>query len=304
MIGCSSDNRKKNDKITVVCTTFPQYDWTREITKGCEDSFEIKQLIDNGLDLHNFQPSADDIICMQSADVLIYTGGESDAWVDDVIAQSGNKKQVVINLMTELGDRLKEEDAVEGMQAEEAEDTEELEYDEHIWLSLRNASYLSEIIEKKLEELAPKNKEQLINNFEEYKSKLNMLDDDYKDMRKTATRDTIIVADRFPFAYMMSDYKLNYYAAFAGCSAETEASFETISFLSKKVEELSADVILIIENSDDKLARTIIDNSKKTDVKILTMDSIQSVDKTRINNGETYLSIMESNLSVLKEALK
>ncbi|MBQ2487283.1 MAG: zinc ABC transporter substrate-binding protein, partial [Ruminococcus sp.] len=198
-----------------------------------------------------------------------------------------------------LGDLAKEEEAVEGMQGEEAEADGETEFDEHIWLSLKNASVLTAHIAEKLGEKDAANKSAYEKNAEDYTAALHKLDSRYAEAVRAAKHDTLIFADRFPFRYMTSDYNLKYYAAFSGCSAESEASFKTLVFLADKLKELQLYKLMILDGSDGKIARAVIDTAGVADVKILTLNSMQS----EIGENDSYLGIMENNLTVLQQAL-
>lgn len=304
--GCSDNQAAaKSDKLQIVTTIFPEYDWVNNILGNNPANAEVTMLLDNGTDLHSFQPTANDIIKISSCDLFIYVGGESDEWVEDVLAQASNKDMVVIDLLDELGDSIKEEEIVEGMQAEEEEEEgeEEIEYDEHVWLSVRNAITLVNGISDAIQKIDPTNAETYKANTSAYVEKLGQLDADYKEAVDNAPIKTILFGDRFPFRYLVDDYGIEYYAAFVGCSAESEASFETITFLSKKTEELSLPVVLKIEGNDQRIAETIIENTSTKNQIILTMDSMQSVTSNDVANGTTYISIMEGNLEVLKKAL-
>jgi len=294
--------------VKVVTTIFPEYDWVREIAGDELSHVDITMLLDNGVDLHSYQPTADDIMKISDCDLFIYVGGESDAWVEDALKEAVNKDMKVINLLDVLGSSIKEEEVVEGMEAEEEEESEEgeeePEYDEHVWLSLKNAKILCEAIASDLADIDAAHADVYKQNEQTYADKLEALDKKYQAAVKEGNKDTILFGDRFPFRYMVDDYGLKYYAAFVGCSAETEASFETISFLAKKVDELGLTSVLTIEKSDQKIAKTIIDNTKDKNQTILTLDSMQSTTSDDVKNGTTYLSIMENNLSVLKEALQ
>lgn len=293
---------KKTDKIKVVTTIFPEYDWAREIIGDKASNVELTLLLGNGVDLHSYQPSIQDIAKISTADIFIYVGGESDGWVKDALKNATNKNMKVINLMETLGDKLKAEEVKEGMQAEEEED--EVEYDEHVWLSLRFAKILSTEIANALCEKDAANAAAYKANLSAFAAKLDALDAKYAAAVKAGSKNTILFGDRFPFRYFVEDYGLDYFAAFAGCSAETEASFETVIFLSKKVDELGLNSVLKIESSDGKIARTIIQNTKSKNAKVLTMDAIQSTTLKQAKAGATYLSIMEGNLKVIEEALK
>lgn len=309
LTACSGGNNGgiDDDKINIVCTIFPQYDWVRSIIGEDSDNIELTLLMDNGVDLHSYQPSADDIANIAACDIFIYVGGESDAWVEDALTMSINKDMKVINMMDVLGSNVKEEEIVEGMQTEEHEeeheDEEELEYDEHIWLSVKNAKVISQSIEEAIAEADSANADKYKTNYDSYAAKLDELDSEYADAVNNATYKTVLFGDRFPFRYLVDDYGIEYYAAFVGCSAETEASFETIVFLAGKLNDLKLPAVIVIEGSEHKIAETIISNSDSKDQDILVMNSLQSVTSTDVDNGTTYLSIMEDNLNVLKQAL-
>ena len=294
-----------NKPLKIVTTIFPEYDWVREILGDKADHAEVTMLLDNGVDLHSYQPTADDIIKISDCDLFLYVGGESDGWVEDALKEATNKEMQVINLLDVLGEQVKEEEVVEGMEAEEeeSENEDEPEYDEHVWLSLKNAETLCNAITDALEEIDPANKDAYATNAASYLEKLAALDGEYQTVADNAARKTVLFGDRFPFRYLVDDYGLSYYAAFAGCSAETEASFETISFLAGKVNELGLPCVLTIEGAQHKIAETIVQNTVKKNQSILTLDSMQSTTSTDVANGTTYLSVMESNLDVLKQAL-
>ena len=292
------------DKLNVVCTIFPEYDWVKQIIGDKAANADITMLLDNGVDLHSFQPTVDDIAKISSCDVFVYVGGESDAWIDDVLKEATNKDMVVINLLDVLGDTVKEEEVKEGMQAEAEEESGEPEYDEHVWLSLKNAEILCGYIAKQLENVDKANADAYAANADAYISQLKSLDEKYQSAVDSAKTKTLLFGDRFPFRYMADDYGLDYYAAFVGCSAETEASFETIIFLAKKIDELGLSSVLTIEGAQHKIAQTIINNTEKKNQTILTLNSMQSTTSKDISNGTTYLSVMEDNLEVLKSALK
>lgn len=297
------------DKISIVCTTFPQYDWVRELIGDKTDQFELTLLLDNGVDLHSYQPTAEDIAKIGSSDIFIYVGGESDAWVEDALKEATNQELRPVNLLEVLGDVVKEEEIVEGMEGEEeeaaleGEEEEGPEYDEHVWLSLKNVKALVSGISEVIEKTIPEDAEQLAKNRDAYIQRLNELDKEYEQMVEGAAYKTVVFADRFPFRYMADDYGLDYYAAFVGCSAETEASFETITFLAQKTDELKVPAILVIENSDQKLAETVKQNTIGKNQTILVLNSLQSITSADRSGGVTYLKAMRDNLEVLKQAL-
>ena len=262
-------------------------------------------LLDNGVDLHSYQPTADDIVKISTCDLFIYVGGESDDWVTDALQEAVNQDMVVINLLDVLGDAVKEEEVVEGMEAEdeEEEEEEEVEYDEHVWLSLNNAAVLCRYIADQLAIIDAENSETYSTNAAAYIEQLNTLNDAYQAAVDAATVKTVLFGDRFPFRYLVDDYNLNYYAAFSGCSAESEASFETIVFLAGKVDALGLTTVLTIEGDNHRIAETIVGNTQAKDARVLAMDSLQGTTSEDVKNGATYLGAMEANLEVLKQAL-
>ena len=311
LAGCGKQNdTNQTDKLSIVTTIFPEYDWVREILGEKADNAEITMLLDNGVDLHSYQPTADDIVKISDCDLFIYVGGESDEWVEDALRNAANGNMKVINLLEVLGDSVKTEEIVEGMQEaeHEHEDAEEHEHeeeaDEHVWLSLKNAKMLVRVISKALQELDPDSKDIYAANADAYVKKLSALDAEYQAAVDAASNKTILFGDRFPFRYLVDDYGLHYYAAFVGCSTETEAGFETISFLAKRVDEWKLPCVLTIEGAQHKIAETVVRNTTAKNQRVLTMDSRQSTTSKDVKNGTTYLSVMEKNLSVLKEALR
>lgn len=303
-VGCGTGGG--SDKLHVVATVFPPYDWARELLAGVEE-VELTVLMDNGVDLHSYQPSAQDIVQISTCDVFIHIGGESDVWVDEVLNNAPDDDRVVIDLMEVLGDGVKaiphaEEEHDHEHEHEHDENCEHV-YDEHVWLSLKNARIFSETIADVLCEKLPNSAEQIRANETAYTEELTVLDGRFAEMVAAAERNTILVGDRFPFLYMTEDYGLTYHAAFVGCEADTEASFSTIVSLTEKVDDLALPCVLIIDGSDGALAETIVASAESDGVKILTLYSMQSVTKEDIEAGVTYLSEMEKNYTTLTTAL-
>ena len=467
-------------RLSIVTTIFPEYDWVRQILGEKFPDADVTMLLDNGVDLHSYQPTVDDIVKIATCDIFIYVGGESDSWVEDALKHSVNKDMKVINLLEVLKDTIKTEEAMPGMQAEDGHnhgyshfaDTdvqdrslsdwdgdwqsvypylqdgildevmerkaengsktkeeyrayyetgyrtdvsqitidaesnticfvkdgvaakaayaykgyqiydyasgsrgvryffeatdgdadapkyvqfsdhginpgkaehfhiyfgndgfdalsqemdnwptyypmdmsgndikedmlehEEKEYDEHVWLSLKNAKVLCNAISQALQAIDPENKNVYAANAEAYEKQLSALDEKYQEAVDNATYKTLLFGDRFPFRYLTDDYNLRYYAAFSGCSAESEASFDTIHFLAKKLDELGLPCILTIEGAKHRIAETIVENTAAKSQKVLSMDSMQSTTSKDVAQGTTYLSVMEKNLDVLTDAL-
>ena len=343
LVACN-DNPKskiaKDHKISIITTIYPEYAWTKEILGTRTDSVNLTLLIKNGIDLHSYKPTAHDVAKIASADMVIYVGGESDEWIKDALTASPKKGRVEINLMEALGDRVKAEEIVEGMQAEEehhhehAEEhehehhdehaeahehehhdehaevhehhhhDEDVENDEHVWLSLKNAEILVKKIAEELSKIDAAHASAYKQNAEAYIAQIQSLDAEYRTAVESAARKTVLFGDRFPFRYLVDDYGIKYYAAFVGCSAESEASFETIAFLAGKMDSESLPSIFIIENGNDKIAKAVLAASKKSqDAQILTINSMQSITEKQINDGINYISLMKANLENLKKAL-
>ena len=314
----AESNSEETKKLSIVTTIFPAYDWVKQIV-GDNKNVEISFLIDKGVDLHSYQASAADIAKITDSDLFVYVGGESDDWAEDIIKENPNLKY--INMVDSIGEAALAEELVEGMQDEEEHDHEgeehaheegehaheegehedgEEEIDEHVWLSIKNAETIVSAIEAKLAEIDPDNKAEYEKNANDYLAKLDELDKEYKDTLSSIQNKTIIVGDRFPFRYLVNEYGINYYAAFKGCDAGSEASFETVKFLANKMDELNMSDIFIIDGSKGDLAKTIVDNTKDKNAKVLVLDSMQS---TKSSDNASYLDIMKKNLEVLKEVL-
>jgi zinc transport system substrate-binding protein len=368
----SSDVKATVEKLNVVCTIFPQYDWVRNLIKGREDRYDLTLLQTSAVDLHSFQPTVDDIVKISNCDLFIYVGGESDAWVENALSEAKNKDMVVINLLEELGELAVTEELVEGMEEEEGhdhgtegehddehdheEDEHEEEHvedehaddehaedehaeeehaedehaedehaedehaedehaedehthdgeavlDEHVWLSFRNARVFSEAIAGALSRLDNENNELYINNQRDYaETQIAPLEAAYAESLEGIRFDTLVFGDRFPFRYLTDECNLKYFAAFPGCSADTEASFDTIIFLANKTDELNLETVMVTESSDKTIAQTIVDNTGNRNQQILELNSMQSV-STIDADKHTFISIMTENLEVLKQAL-
>lgn len=302
---CASCGTSSDDgKIDIIATIFPEYDWVMNVVGDKKEDINVKLLLDNGVDLHSYQPSFKDITSISKCDLFIYVGGESDEWVEDVLKDAKNKDMLTINLMDVLGDKKKEEELIEGMEGEEEEEEEEVEYDEHVWLSLKNAELFVNTIADAISKLDVENASYYKANATTYVANLVALDAQYTAAVAAGSKNTVVFADRFPFRYLVDDYNLKYYAAFIGCSAEANASFKTIAFLAGKVDELGLNVILIIESSDGGIANSVKEATTNKNQQIMVMDSIQSATTKEYKSGRNYLSIMTKNLDVLEEAIK
>ena len=331
LFGLSTAGITYGKNISIVSTTFPQYDWVREVLGEEIENVELTLLMDTGVDLHSYQPTVEDIAKMLLADLFLYVGGESDAWVERALALTTNRDIVTINLMEVLGDRVKREEIVEGMEHSHDHDhhhdhdhddhdhhhdhdhdhdhhhdhdhAHEHEWDEHVWLSLRHAQTITSQIAEDLGRIDPENAALYRANAAAYNRKLAALDAEYQNVVDAAPQRILLFGDRFPFRYLVDDYDIQYFAAFSGCSAETEASFETVIFLANQTAALQLQYVMVIENSNQSVAETIIQSTPQKNQSILVLDSMQSVTAQDVAAGKTYLSIMRENLEVLKKAL-
>ncbi len=307
MVGCVPTEQKKG-KFSIVCTIFPQYDWINNIIGENPGDVDVTLLISNGVDLHSYQPTVKDIAAIASCDMFVCIGGESEEWADDVIKTSSNSKMKAVKLLDVLGDKAKEEESVDGDEESEEHDHDhehdEKELDEHIWLSLKNADFLCEKLSELLCEMDEENADYYKNNYKNYSASVKALDENYTTAIAGAKVKTLVFGDRFPFRYLVDDYGIDYYAAFNGCSAESNASFETITFLANKVDALNLKYVMAIDGGDKSVAKAVVNSTKNKNQEILTLDSLQAITQVRINNGENYLSIMANNLAVIKTALE
>jgi len=305
--GCKAKHYDTSDKIKVTATIFPIFDWTNYLSypeNKTVDPISLQLLVKTGVDLHSYQPSTNDIVQISTSDVFIYVGGESDKWVTDTLASSTNPNQIVINLMEVLKDNLKEESDEGIFQDCEEEEEEEIAYDEHIWLSVKNAIVCCKAISKVLCQVNPDQSDLYNARLDAYLQRLKLLDVTYTSALSKENLKPIIICDRFPFRYLADDYNLKYYAAFSGCSTDTEASFETLTLLTQKVDEINPKCVFILDGSTDKLAKTVIYNSTHKMLDVKTLNSMQSVTLRDAFNGKTYIKYMEDNLENILKSME
>lgn len=331
LTGCTSaESIRGNGKPSIVCTAFPQFDWTLQILGDRAEDFNVILLNHQGTDMHSFQPTAVNMVNMANCDLFIHIGGFSEGWVPAALESAGNHHAQVLTLLDHVD--AKEEEFTEGMEhnhdhdhgheaeANEHEEDEHVEdphaghgheedahaeeLDEHLWLSLRCAEDACEAILEAICHLDPAHAVDYQDNADAYTQQLHELDHEYEHAVQEAGTNVLLFADRFPFRYLTDDYGIEYLAAFPGCSAETEASFETILYLSEEMDAHHLTCAVILEGSKEDFAKTVLSNTKADDPKILTLNSMQSVNQRHIDAGVTYLGIMKENLTVLKEALR
>lgn len=296
--GCN--NQREDEKLTVLCTVFPVYDWVCNIV-GNSDTVKVELLVQNGTDLHSFQPSFADIAKIKNADAVVYVGGESDKWVKESVADEAAAIAVSeldgISLYSISSEYIAEEH-----EHDEEEGHKHGSFDEHIWLSVKNAAVTCNYVSEVLCSLDADGADNYKKNTEAYISSLNTLDKRFSEICADASA-PLVFADRFPFVYLFRDYGLEYYAAFEGCTTDTGASPDTIVKLANRLDEIGGRFVLVTENPTKGLAEKVIEESSSKNAEIIALNSMQSV-KADSGETETYISIMESNASALEKILK
>lgn len=303
MVGCSSVQKAESSSVNILCTGFSQYDWIRNITKDV-DGINVSLLLENGVDMHSYQPTAEDIIKIKSSDMIVFTGGQSDTAIYEVIKNSPESKTVVFDMMKTLG-----EDSLIRTEHSDTRHTHHegdyfSDYDEHIFLSIKNAKKLCQSIANSIILLDPVNEESYNINTFDYIDKLSLLDNAYEAVVSASPQKTLVFADRFPFAYLARDYSIECFAAFPGCSSETDAGFDVILQLASKIDELGLSAVMTTDGGTSGVDEAVISNTKAENIKTLSLESLQSVTADEASAGLTYLSAMEDNLEILNEALK
>lgn len=299
-----SQNKKTTN---IISSNFVGYDFAHAVTG---DKSKVAMLLKPGAEMHDYEPTPEDIITIKNADLFIYVGGESDKWVEDLLKDNEVPKEKTLRLMDLV--EVKEEELPEGMEEHEHESEEshearehhheeEIEYDEHIWTSPVNAVKLVNGIKDKLSKIYPENENIYTKNADAYISRLLNIDQKIRDIVASSDKKELIFGDRFPFRYFVDEYSLNYYAAFPGCSEQTEASSKTIAFLINKAKSDNIKTILKIELTSEKLAKSIADEAG---AKVMTLNAAHNISSEDFEKGVTYADIMERNIEVLKEALK
>lgn len=298
--GCTGTNEEDEGKIKIVCTTFVLYDWVREVLGDDIESYSLNILGANGADIHSYQPTVKDITLISKSDMFIHIGGESDSWVEDTLSSAANTDMVRLNLAEHLSDKLCADE-----HSHEHEESEEHEHsiDEHIWFSFDCSRCAVTLISEALCALRPESAVTYRNNASAYCAEISALERDYISAAENGAQKTAVVADRYPFSYLFSSLGIECEAAFTGCSAESEASFEVIASLSATIDKHSLSYVIVCKNSDKKIADAVIKNTKDKDMQILTLNSLQAISESEIEKGASYLSVMRENLQTLALAL-
>ena len=284
----------KGDKLSIVTTTFSCYDFARQIVG---DKAEVTFLLGPGVDLHSYEPSSSDLIKIQNADMFIYIGGEMEKWVDKVLETDTITEKTLLIQITDSVD-LVEEQEVDG--AEEEEEEEEGAFNEHIWTSPSNAIKMVQYLSEKISGVDENNKNYYEENAEKYIEQIKEVQTDIQEIVNNKKRDRLVFGDKMPMQYFLNEYGLKASAAFNGCSTETESSAKTIAYLISKVKEESIPVVLYIELSTGKTAKSI---ATETGANAMQIQALHNISKDDFQNGETYVSLMNRNIEVLKQAL-
>lgn len=296
LAGCESTYTGKADTFDIVCTVFPQYDWIKNITDGVENV--TVTLLCGSSDIHSYQPSVQDIVRINGSDMVVGIGGESDSWVFSSL--QSETETIPVNLMEVLyGEDVQHHSHTEDCDHSHTEDVN----DEHIWLSVKNAIVVTEYLAELLCEQDPQNREVYSANAKAYCDTLREMDAKFEEVCEKSENNTVVFADRFPFRCLFEDYGINYFAAFPGCSADTDASFDTVISLAEKLDEYSLEYVAVTENTDGKTAKAVIENSNDKSRSTVALDSMQSVTVKDIDGGENYVEIMENNLESIAKLL-
>lgn len=299
--GCSAEKQHELPKegLSVMATIFPAYDFAREIAG---DNAAVTQLLPPGAESHTFEPTPKDIIAIQQSDLFIYTGGEGDVWIDDILESMGEKAPQTLKML----------DFVELIEAEPADENQHEghhhhpgdghhhDFDEHVWTSPKNAVKIAEAIAAKLAEMDETNAEKYNSRFESYSRALKKLDSDLSETVKNAKRNLILVGDRFPFLYLAKHYEIDYYAAFSACGSEGDASAAAVARLVDTVRQQQLPAVLHIEFSNKIVAKAIAESAG---AELKQLHSCHNVTKEELKNGVSYISLMEQNIKILNEVL-
>lgn len=290
-------NKKNEDGLQIVTTIFPYYDFARAVI-GNDNNIHL--LIKPGGEIHSYEPTPADIIKIQNSDIFIYNGGENEEWVDDILETIDTSKTTILKMMNYVEIYEEDESFIYSQNNKNNEEDEELEYDEHIWTSPKNAIKLVKVISEEIIKLEEANQEKYKLNTEKYIEEIQNIDNEIQQIVDNSENKLLIFGDRFPFRYFFEEFNLKYRAAFSGCSAETEPSASTVAKLIEIIKEKNIPVVLYIELSSQKVANAI---AKETGTQTMCLQSCQSISKHDFENGKTYVSIMQENIETLKVAL-
>ncbi len=293
---CAPSALASEASLSIVCTIFPAYDFARQLAG---DTAQVRLLLPPGSESHSYEPSPRDIIDIQQADLFLYAGGESDHWVEEILASMGDNAPRTFRL-TDCVTLLAEETSASMEQEAHEHGQEEAEMDEHVWTSPKNAMLIVQQLCATLCDIAPQNTQAYEGALSTYLADLKGLDAAFEETVANGKRDLIVFGDRFPFRYFAHDYHLRYDAAFPGCSEDSEPSVRTVISLVDTIRAEQIPVIFYIEFSSRKTADVL---AEETGAKELLFHSCHNVSAEELDAGATYLSLMWNNVAALKEAL-
>ena len=303
LVGCQK--REPREKNEIVCTSFAAYDWVRTIL-GDTDTLRATLLVDDGSDLHSYQPTVADKVTLAESALIVRVGGESDRWVGEM---ADGARVVCLSELSGITLRTAETLGGEGHdhghvheEGEHGHEHAHAAFDEHLWLSPKNAAVCVTALCEEICALDPAHADTYRQHAARYRDELSALDAAFADLCASAPRRELLVADRFPFVYLVEEYGLSYCAAFSGCSTESQASFETVVRLAKQADEWGLSHLLVTEGGDRRLATSVIAATEKQDLTVLSLDSMQAVSAARAAEV-TYCSVMLENLETLRTAL-
>ncbi len=298
LAGCSPQNvtAPQDETLRIVASAYPSYDFARQVAG---DRAVLSMLTRPGIDPHEYEPTPQNIIDIQNCDVFIYNGGESDIWVDEILQSVDNPDMQIIRMMDCV--TLLEEETVEGMEAEDTHThaEEDAEYDEHVWLSPPNVIQIAGTICDVLTEVDPEGESVYVDNTDQFINDLETLDACFREIVANAERTTVVFADRFPARYFTEEYGLTYYAAFPGCSSQTEPSAATVAFLIDKVKDENIPCVFSVPYSRSSLTQTI---SEATGAAIRSFNSFHNVGDQEFGQV-TNIDVMYENAEALEFAL-
>ena len=296
LTGCGM--QQNSDALRIVTTVYATYDLVSQLTAEFDEPVTCTMLLTPGGESHSYEPSPADVAAIQSCDLFVYIGGASEQWAEKLV-ETTRKDSPNLRMFDYVA--LLEEEHVEGMEEEtEEEHGDETEIDEHIWTAPLNADQMALAAHNKLNEIVPDEKAHCDAAFDSIHAELLDLDAQAQEIRDTAPKNTLIFADRFPFRYLLHDYGWNYYAAFAGCSSDTDASAATLSFLIAKVKEEQIQTVFYLENSSQKISDAVCE---ATGAKAVMLHSLNNVSKEEFESGVHYQTLMQQNLDAIREAL-
>lgn len=280
-IGCAEA------KLSIVCTSFPCFDFVRAVVGEHAD---IQMLIKPGSEVHSYDPTPADVMAIAGCDLFVYIGGESDAWVADILDSFGKAAPKTLRFF----------DCIEALEVGHQHEGHDEAYDEHIWTSPANASVMVQALSEVLCEIDPENQDSYRQNALDYDAKISELGAEIRGIVESAARKEMIFADRFPFLYFAHEFGIEWVAAFPSCSSESEPSAKVIAELIDRVKADNVPAVYVLELSNGKTAQTI---AEETGAKVLTFHSIQNVTEADFTAGETYITLMQRNTEALREGL-